>query len=161
MAIKPNGVFGKDVQVFVDESVTLIKKGDLVGITEQGTGVLASTDGTLGGTTQVVGQANVEFDNELSKQLFYNYSPDHRYLSCETQVVTYLNAETGIEFKPGDLVYLSQVEDGKVSNVAPAEYPTTYDAAQALQASQVNEKALVGVALSKSVDGQVLVSMNK
>lgn len=159
MAYKPNGVFGKDVQVFVDDSVEKIQKGDLVGITSAGTGVLARIEN--GEITTVVGQAMVEFDNALNKQLFSNYDADHRYLACETQVVTYLNAEEDADIKPGDLVYLSANEPGKVSSEAPASYPDPYAQDAAAEAAEVNAKALVGIALSSVVNGQVLVSMNK
>ena len=168
MAYKPNGIFGKDVQVFVDDSVGKILKGDLVGLTQAGTGVLAQVikdNGSVIGITTVIGQAMVEFDNALNKQLFANYDADHRYLACETQVVTYLNAETDADIKPGDLVYLSTEEPGKVSNLMPLPFSAVISDGQIEQnidfAFKINIKALVGIALSGVIDGQVLVSMNK
>jgi len=100
----------------------------------------------------------VEFDNALNKQLFANYDADHRYLACETQVVTYLNAETDADIKPGDLVYLSTEEPGKVSNLMPLLFSAAISTDLAFE---INTKALVGIALSGVIDGQVLVSMNK
>ena len=168
MAYKPNGIFGKDVQVFVDDSVGKILKGDLVGLTQAGTGVLAQVikdSDVITGITTVIGQAMVEFDNALNKQLFANYDADHRYLACETQVVTYLNAETDADIKPGDLVYLSTEEPGKVSNLMPLPFSAAISNDQIVQntdlAFEINTKALVGIALSGVIDGQVLVSMNK
>lgn len=169
MAYKPNGIFGKDVQVFVDDSVEKILKGDLVGLTQAGTGVLAQVtkdnSGSVIEITTVIGQAMVEFDNALNKQLFANYDADHRYLACETQVVTYLNAETGADIKPGDLVYLSTGEPGKVSNSMPLQFSAVISGNEIEQnigsAFEINTKALVGIALSGVIDGQVLVSMNK
>ena len=106
----------------------------------------------------------VEFDNALNKQLFANYDTDHRYLACETQVVTYLNAETDADIKPGDLVYLSTEEPGKVSNLMPLPFSAAISNDQIVQntdlAFGINTKALVGI-LSGVIDGQVLVSMNK
>ena len=169
MAYKPNGIFGKDVQVFVDDSVGKILKGDLVGLTQAGTGVLAQvikdSSDVITGITTVIGQAMVEFDNALNKQLFANYDADHRYLACETQVVTYLNAETDADIKPGDLVYLSAEEPGKVSNLMPLPFSAVISNNEIVQntdfAFKINIKALVGIALSGVIDGQVLVSMNK
>ena len=168
MAYKPNGIFGKDVQVFVDDTVGKILKGDLVGLTQAGTGVLAQViknNDVITGITTVIGQAMVEFDNALNKQLFANYDADHRYLACETQVVTYLNAETDADIKPGDLVYLSTEEPGKVSNLMPLLFSAEISNDQIVQntdlAFEINTKALVGIALSGVIDGQVLVSMNK
>jgi len=56
--LKPNGIFGKDVQVFVDDTVGKILKGDLVGLTQAGTGVLAQViknNDVITGITTVIG----------------------------------------------------------------------------------------------------------
>ena len=161
MALKPNGVFGKDVQLFIDDNVSKIVKGDIVGITEDGTGVLATTDGTLAGTTSVVGVAQVNLYNDFNKSVYSNYGPDHRYLASETGVVTYVNVEAGVSIKPGDALYVSKTEAGKATNVLPANAPTAYDAAKIDEAMKVNQVTFIGVALDVSVEGQVLVSLMK
>lgn len=147
MAIKANGMFGKDIQLPVDSTVTKVIAGQAMQISADGKMSLAD------GTKPVVGFIQVTKDIAFEKNVHSYYGTEHNYISLETNNVTNLFVASGVSISAGDKLYVSSTEAGSITNVAPTFVAVDVANPTSAEISAHQEKivnSFVGIALSNS-----------